>query len=53
LDLIIAEFEALLILSGDFEKSFARLQPFLIYPGYLMLFVLPEKNFWPLSVGMA
>jgi hypothetical protein len=52
LGLIIAEFEELLILGGDPEKSFTWLQPLLLYPGYLMLFVLPEKGFWSLSVGM-
>jgi hypothetical protein len=53
LGLIIAEFEELLILGGDPEKSFTRLQPLLLYSGYLMLFVLPKERFRPLSVGMA
>jgi len=53
MSLIIAEFEELLIFSGDPEESFARFQPLLLYPGYLMLFVLPEKGFRPLSIGMA
>jgi hypothetical protein len=53
LGLIIAEFENLLIFGDDPEESFARLQPLLLYAGYLMLFVLPKERFRPLGIGMA
>jgi hypothetical protein len=50
--LIIAEFEKLLIFGDDPEESFARLQPLTVYPGYLMLFILPAKRYRSLGIGM-
>ena len=53
MSLIIAKFEELLILGGDYEKSFTRLQPFVFYTGYMVLFVLPEERYRTLGIGVA